>query len=246
MNRNRIFLSLAIFSFLAFLPLHAMEDMRKKDNYFKINGMEHRLSLTVGGNSGEGFETYTIMAQPKYQLDMTHLQAYIGMQLDKGSYDCTIGATGWFVPTKKLRVGVEGIYHFNQYDDVSTVNDILANLRLETRPTYWFGFQAGFGYMYKSRKVFRLDNRIRSNDPTAFVEMDFYLPCNFTVYARAASYELYRYPIFCAPSFTAGVKFEPTKRLFFGFEASARYVDFFTISTYHDSNEYRVTIGVRL
>ena len=246
MKKYRIFFSIIVFSLLASLQLSAMEDNRKRDSYFVIDGVEQRLSLTVGGNSGEGFDDYTIMAQPKYQLDMTYLQAYIGMQIDKSSYDCTIGATGWAMRTKKMRLGIEGIYHFNQYEDISTVNDLLANLRFEARPTYWLGIQTGLGYIYKSRKIFGLDKRLVSHDPTAFVELDFYLPCNFTFYARASSYELYHYPIFCAPSFTAGVKFEPTKRLFFGFEATARYVDFFTISTYHDSNEYRVTIGVRL
>ena len=217
--------------------------------YFSIDGFQPALSLTFGVNDGKGFEHYRFLYQPQFELSSTYMSASAGLRAADRSLDAMTAGIWWPLRTARLRAGAGARYHFYYNDGKSTTHDILAGAYFEARPAAWFGLHIDTSYMFKARSLLEVeDSTTLLNHSIAFaLKMDFHLPADISLHAGISSYEAFRYNVLCAPSFSAGISYEPQNmNLFFACEAVARYTDFFTNSAYYDSSEFRLTVGVRL
>lgn len=234
---------------LSFTTVFATVDDRKKDSYFNFSSTDLKFNIAVGMNSGDGFEPYRFMMQPYFQIDNKYLQAYAGIQAANEMWHATAGAVAWPLRWNRIRLGAGLIYHFNYFEDISLCHDLMLNIHFETRPAYWLGIKLNTGYFHKARKIFAVEDYvgyIENNSVDFSLETDFYLPYNITMYTRVSSYELFRYMVFCAPSFTFGVSKSLGKRVDLTFETTTRYIDFFTVSARYDDSEMRFVMGFHL
>ncbi len=234
---------------LTFHSLWAASDSRKKDRYYDFDSPEITFNLSLGMNSGDGFEPYTFMAQPYAQIDTTYFQLYSGVQMSGDIFHATTGGAFWPLRLRMMRLGAGFVYHFDYFDDVSLCHDLLFNLHYEVRPSYWLELKVSFGYFHKARKIFAVSDYIgyiTNNSVDFSIESDFYLPYEIKLYTRMSSYEMFRYMVFCAPSFTFGVTKSLGKRLDLTFETTSRYIDFFTVSARYDDTEMRFILGLHL
>lgn len=234
---------------LSFSTVWAKNDARKKYNYYDVTFSDLKFCIAAGLNTGDGYEPYTFMAQPYFMLDTTYFQAYGGVQLADDMLHVTAGTVFWPLRQNRFRLGGGIVYHFNYFDDISLCHDLLFNVHFETRPAYWFGLKMTTGYFFKARKIFAVEKDIgfiRNNSIDVSIETDFFLPYNITLFTRVSSYEMFRYMVFCAPSFTFGVNKALGRRVDFTFETTSRYIDFFTASTRYDDTEMRFIVGLHL
>lgn len=224
-------------------------DSRKKSDYYDYDNTDVTFNISAGINSGSGFEPYTFMAQPYAQIDTKYFQLYTGVQMSGEIFHATTGGVFWPLRLRKMRLGAGMVYHFNYFDDVSLCHDLLFNLHYEVRPTYWLGFKMNAGYFYKARRIFAVSDYvgyIKNNSVDFSIETDFFLPYSITLYTRISSYEMFRYMVFCAPSFSFGITKSLGKRLDLTFETTSRYIDFFTVSARYDDTELRLIMGLHL
>ncbi|MCR5763167.1 MAG: hypothetical protein K6G00_07295 [Treponema sp.] len=246
--KKRALLAFAIL-LVSLFPLFAASDPRKKDHYYDYKVPDVTFNISAGMNSGSGFEPYTFMVQPYVQLDTTYFQLYTGVQMSGDIFHATAGGVFWPFRLRRMRFGAGMVYHFSYFDDISLCHDLLFNFHYELRPAYWFGFKMNLGYFHKARRIFAVADYIGyiTNKSTDFsFETDFFLPAKITLYTRMSSYEMFRYMVFCAPSFTFGVSKTVGKRLDITFETTSRYIDFFTASARYDDTEMRFILGLHL
>ncbi len=233
-----------------FLLFFAKTFSIESKNYFEYPEPLLEASLSYGFNSQEGFETYISFLQPFVYVNTSHFSAFTGMQINKGSFDFTSSGIFWPFHTERLRVGLGLDYHYNYYDAVSRTNDFIINTYFQTRPFQKFGIDLSLGYLFKARTIFAIEDYkpiLWSRCPAISIKANFYPVDSVNLFFKASSYEAFRYFIFLAPSFTFGTKVCPKdSKLFIAYDVTFRYVDFFTLSTYFDGKEYRLTIGLKL
>ncbi|MBR1913091.1 MAG: hypothetical protein IJ828_12175 [Treponema sp.] len=247
MNKKAVLLFVLMVAM--FSSLWAAADSRKKDSYFEYSSPDISFHLSMGMNSGSGFEPYTFMAQPYAQIDTTYFQLYSGVQMSGDIFHATTGGVFWPFHFRKMRFGAGLVYHFSLFDDISLCHDVLLNVHYEARPAYWLGLKANAGFFHKARKIFAVSDAIgyiTNNSIDFSFESDFYLPYDIMLYVRASSYEMFRYMVFCAPSFSFGVTKALGKKLDITFETTSRYIDFFTVSARYDDSEMRFILGLHL
>ena len=226
--------------------LSAEGTARTETAYYNKDGLEMLLEATAAVNTGQGWETSYFAFQPYFQLDTTHLTAYTGIQLTKGTYDLLGGVTFWPYVGNKVRAGLNARYNMDYYDHISLTHNIMLGGSLEARPASWLGFKATLDAMLKSRSIFAIDTYDEYLHQLTYAfsgEMDIYMPVGFTAYLSIATYERYRYKLAVAPSFTLGATKQLPRKFYAGLEGSVRYTDFFTASTYYDGCEIRLFAG---
>ena len=218
----------------------------KDTAYYTKDGLEMLLEGTAAVNTGQGWETSYFEFQPYFQLDTTHMTAYTGIQLTKGTYDMLGGITFWPAVGNKVRAGLNARYNMSYYDHISLTHNIMLGGVLEARPASWLGFKATLDAMLKSRSIFAIDTHDTFLHQLTYAfsgELDLYMPGEFMAYFSVATYERYRYKLAVAPSFTLGATKQLPRKFYAGLEGSARYTDFFTASTYYDGCEFRLFVG---
>ena len=243
----RTILTGLLFLFLiAALPAAAPASKAKKE-YYTFDGCQTRLDLTFGMNDGKGFGNYRFLYQPQCTVENTWFTAKAGLRAANRSLDAMTSGVVWPLHTAKLRAGAGALYHFYNNNEQSYTHDILAGGWFETHPARWFSLHLDVNYMLKARYIEALDHFMLNRSIAFDLNMGFHLPADISLHAGISSYEPFRYNVLCAPSFTAGISYEPrSTNLFFGCEAVARYTDFFTNAAHYDSGELRLTMGFHL
>ncbi len=233
--------------FIILSPIFSQEEKQKTDYFTKDHlGIKYELGLAF--NSQEGWETYNASLQPYIQVDSTKITLYSGMQVAKGDFDFTGGAVLWPLVRRNIRVGAGARYNFNWYDNLSYSHNVYLGSYFEARPGKWFGVKFDIGYMAKARCIKAIEDYtkyLKYHMLGFCVEADFYLPYNFMVYTKISSYELYRYMVNIAPTFTIGITETTTYPYYISVELNTRYTDFFTSSTFLDSRELRILLGAQ-
>ena len=228
--------------------LFAERTAGKNTAYYTKDGLEMLFEGTAAINTGQGWETCNFAFQPYFQMDTTHMTAYTGIQLTKGTYDLLGGITFWPGVGNKVRAGLNARYNMNYYDHISLTHNIMLGGVLEARPASWLGFKATLDAMLKSRSIFAIDTHKEFLHQITYAfsgEVDIYMPAEFMLYFSVASYERYRYMLAVAPSFTLGGTKQLPHKFYAGLEGSVRYTDFFTSSTFYDGSEIRLFVGRR-
>lgn len=242
----RTTLLVGLLSLLALSGLFAEGEGWLYEPHYEREGVTMFAEGTIAANTGQGWETYYVAAQPYFQMDTTRITAFTGMQLTGGTFDLTAGVTYWPWVWKVAKVGFSARYNLNYYNDISLTHNILLGASLETRPLKWFGMKASVSGLVKNRSIFAIDSsrKYLHNLCQAFsVEADVYLPYDIMAYFSVASYERYRYMMAVAPSFTLGGTKQLVNNFYAGLELAVRYTDFFTASTFYDGCEIRIMAG---
>ncbi len=242
MKKTILFFYLTI---LCLIPVFSTE----AESFFDREGIQHTLRLGLGVNSGQGFEPYKTMIQPEFTIESEKLSFFGGSQIANKMLNFTVQGVWWPWHSQKVRFGAGGLFNYNLFFETSQTNNIMPGLFLEVRPATFFGLKMDVDCLFKFRDIFAIDEYkkwLYSWCGGLNLELDLYLPGEFMVYSKISSYEMYRYMMFMAPSFTFGISETKTKPFSFTLEASVRYTDFFTSSNYYDSTEIRLMMGFPL
>lgn len=182
-----------------------------------------------------------IYFQGSYLFDSPMFSAGGGMQAGSDRFDFYAAGVFWFLRTKHNKLGAGLHYHVGTLQDISTTNDLLAGLYYKFQPWYWFSVFLNFSYFFKARTVYAVADVIPvlpHNSLAASIRLDFYPVKYVSFFLEMSTYEEFRYLVFCAPSFIAGVSANFSEHISLWVSAKARYVDFFTLSAGYENTEF--------
>ena len=220
-------------------------------NWFS-EAAEHTLGVNLAVESESSALPYRVGFQGLYELDMTELETRAGMNFGNQAFNFftevkyTPTILSWF------RAGPFFNYHIFSYDKVYIDNDIILGGCFQFHPQSFFSADIRIGWFFKDSCIYSLEDSaehvpanglgIRLNFAWEFFDA---LRLSFT----ATSYEDFYYQIFLAPSFIFGAEYKlpgNLNQLKVGGEVSFRYVDFFTLSGYLESIEFKLLVKYTL
>lgn len=180
-------------------------------------------------------------------FDYLYGENFSAVQFTENSTSFIFENVFWLIRTYKIqnenpklifKLGATLYYNYEYLDFISSKHNLF----------YGINFEHNFRNLITSRgqvfcgnrfsHIFALGNEdpyIHNWDFQAKFEFIFHSTFKLDPYVSIASFEDFRYPLFCAPIFSLGVVYETNKNFNFGILGSVRYIDFFTLSSYIDS-----------
>ena len=203
--------------------------------------LKNSIFMSEAVNAGQSFDSYTISFQGGFEHKEENYQFLAAGQVATNDYQITAKGIWWPVQWEDLRLGIGGIYNFHSYDNISITNNFLAGPFLEFKPWSWFCLKANTVALHKVRTI----KAIKDYKPYLLNESlgmgfsaNFYPNSKFDIYTGGSSYSLFRYDILGAPVFFLGGTYKYSEQLEFSIEARTRWIDIFTNSAMHSSDEF--------
>ena len=136
-----------------------------------------------------------------------------------------------------FRLGADLHFSYEYQSGVSSKYNLFYGLAFDLKPSDFFAFNT---------RLFlcnRFSHILLGQDSFWIKNWDFQCECKFIFkvedkwfpFVSFSTFEEFRYPLFCAPIFSAGCTYNLSEKLEFGASISIRYIDFFTLSSYADS-----------
>lgn len=220
----------------------------------KADDYHHTFNFGNGRSTEEGIVVNHLSVQTCYKLDCPYCNAFAGIQQTENSTSVSIDGTYWFMKQYyifpsillKNRVGVELLYNFQYLSGISGQNNVYIGLNTELSAGRYISFDVSALYGAKFSNIFALNDvvpYIFNNDFAFKLVCTMSLPYRLHFMLSMRTYEDFYYPLFCAPTYSAGIKFGPLRGFQISGEVGARYTDMFTLSSYLDCFWYRLVVG---
>lgn len=191
-------------------------------------------------------------------FDYLYGKNYSAVQFTEDSTSFIFENTFWLIRKYKIenenpklifKLGADFYYNYEYLSFISSKHNLFYGLNFEhnfrnlitsrgeifcgSRFSHIFAFGKDSPYIYNW-------------DLQAKFEFIFHSALKLEPYFSIASFEDFRYPLFCAPIFTFGAIYETKKNFTFGILGSVRYIDFFTLSSYIDSWVLKIYIEYQI
>lgn len=191
-------------------------------------------------------------------FDYLYGKNYSAVQFTEDSTSFIFENTFWLIRKYKIenenpklifKLGTDFYYNYEYLTSISSKHNLFYGLNFEhnfrnlitSRGKIFCGSR--FSHIF----VFGKDSPYIYNwDLQAKFEFIFHSALKLEPYFSIASFEDFRYPLFCAPIFTFGAIYEIKKNFTFGILGSVRYIDFFTLSSYIDSWVLKIYIEYQI
>lgn len=196
-------------------------------------------------NTMQDFEPSFFAASGIYNIWGRRFSASGGLLLQKGDSQLTLQASYKFFKHEKLSLATGAIYNLNWLHNYSLSNNFLPYFMLEWKPLSLYTLEVSFDYMLKLRRLFVLSRNHHPliNSTIAFsIKNTFNINEDIKLYFEAASFEKFRYMMFCAPSFIFGGHYLLNQNLTLEFETAIHYIDFFTLSAHYADSDIRLGV----
>src|SRR5574344_2116011 len=177
------------------------------------------ITFSVGRAFSKGVEKGTTPIAGFYTYDRTKFGIYGGLQGTNDIFDLMTGVTWWpfvFRPHQGIiKFGFEARYHYMYYTNISNEHDILGGLALSLKTKNNFMLYLNTLYMEKISTVFAVQAYVpyyNDHSMGLYLSLDKMWKSGFEMYATGATYDSFRYPLFCSPSFTMGLGYTSKKK----------------------------------
>lgn len=199
-----------------------------------------------------GIERDVVAFSAEIQADSSNYNACAGFQTYSDIVDFTLSGTfypdflKWNIFNTTVRLGVGGIYHFQNQVDIAYENDLYANADLNLITESNFSILLLVGYGINAAHIHAVE------DDTPWIwegVKDFGLqikksfPNGIDVYVGAGTHDFYRYPTFGASAYYVGGSWLFSKGFKPYLEFSSRMSDMFTTAPYIDKVQLRLGVG---
>lgn len=239
---KKIFLFTAILIFSGIIWAQVIPE---EDSEIPIS-FKQNVEVCARFNTLQDYEPSLFSASGIYNIWGRRFSASGGFFLQKGDTQLTLTATYKFFKHPKISLATGVIYNLNWLHDFSLTNTFLPCFYLEWQPKNFYTLEFSFDFMFKLRRLFVFGanySPLINTTVAVYIKNIFDLPKNFRLYINFASFEYFRYMIFCAPSFIFGLEYKINESFDLAFETSIRYIDFFTLSAHYEDTDFR--LGVR-
>ena len=229
-------------TFLTFSFLNASEPEEKSSKFIEFN---------MSSSTTRGIERERRLYSGQIGYNAHWFDLLAGIQVYEDVFDATFAGeiwfpfTNWYFEEARLVLGVGGIYHFQRYKDISSEHDYIFDSCFRYRSYTGFTLTFRGGYSGKTTKVDALAGYvplIHDHYPEFDIRIDKVFSSGFEIYYSHGTHDLYRYPVFCSPTYTLGGAANFDSGLRFGGEAALRIVDQYTTAPYVDSLVLRMTV----
>ena len=202
------------------------------------------IELSAGYNTASAFESYSFFGNLKFLLDSEKVRIRTGLQYGSGNVDFSNSFVYWPLRFSCVRLGLGLIYNLEFFLDISMTHNLLPGFYLECRPCSWFSFDFMLSFFIKGRTIYALKDDcpllMNYSAATGF-NFNFYLPYNIALFLGMNSCEDFRYMVLGASSFSAGISYVLNDSWSFYFTGTARYVDFFFLSSAFEDAEFKLS-----
>lgn len=152
------------------------------------------------------------------------------------------------------KIGVGVTYHLSNLYTIGSVHDVLASFEYTLTIPDAFIFFAQTGYMHQWLRIpipYGKTIVIGQSSMTAAVHFTGIIKKEWYLGSGVGSYELFRYPVFALPSFSADLYYRSQgyrlpKGVYLGLEGIVRYSDLLTFSGYPGNVLIKSVIGMEL
>jgi len=217
------------------------ETSDKKSLFPKFRAME----LCAGYNTGAAFESYRFFGSLNFLLDSEKVRFWTGLQYGPGNVDFTNTIVYWPLRFTHVKLGIGLVYNLEFFRDISMTNNLLPGLYVDYRPCSWFSVDVATSFFIKARTIYAIadDIPLLMNYSAALgLNLNFYLPYNFGLSLGLNSSEDFRYYVLGATSFSATISYALNETWSFYFTGTARYVDFFFLSSAYEDAEFKLSV----
>ena len=239
MNRK---LTLFFDLFLVFAQTAWTQSIQQENTNVPIK-FHQNVEVFARFNTLQDYEPSLFSASAMYNIWGKRFSASGGTQIQEGDTQLTLSASYAFFKNKKLSLGTGIIYNLNWLHDYSITNNFLPCFFLEWEPNSVYKLELSIDLLFKFRHlfIFRFNQHQLINSTVAIqIKSIFNLPKNFLLYVEFASIETFRYAIFCAPSYIAGVEYKLNDSFDIMLDATVHYIDFFTLSAHYADTDIRI------
>ena len=177
--------------------------------------------------------------------------AIAGIQAYEDCFDFTIAGEGrlpfanWYFEEARLALGLGGLYHFQRYKDISSEHDYMFDTCFRYHSYTGFTLTFRGGYSWKTTRIDELSEfvpLIHDHYPEASLRIEKVFSNGFEIFYVHETHDLYRYPVFCTPTYMLGCAINLDSGLRFGGEAALRISDGYTTAPYVESLILRMTV----
>lgn len=245
--KNKVTKSLLFFVFLFFslFPVSAVSSREKK--------IEQTLTFSLSNTTSRGIERYKTQYALQYDFISYWFDATAGIQAYEDIFDFTIAAeywlpfTNWYFHKSRLSLGLGGLYHYQNYFDISCEHDYLADACIRYKTDAGFTFLFRNGWSGKATKIYAINTipYIYDNYYEAVLFLDKIWQCGFEMYLEFGTHEFYRYPVFSNPHYMLGAAYNMTSGLRLGGDLTVGLVDHFTTPPYLSTLLFRLTMRMK-
>ncbi|MBR6296721.1 MAG: hypothetical protein IKR40_09640 [Treponema sp.] len=217
------------------------ETSDKKSLFPEFRAME----FCAGYNTGAAFETYRFFGSLHFLLDNEKIRFWTGLQYGPGNVDFTNTIVYWPLRFTHVKVGIGLVYNLEFFSDISMTNNLLPGIYVDYRPCSWFSFDASTSFFIKARTIYAIADTVpllMNYSAALGLNFNFYLPYNFGLSLGLNSSEDFRYYVLGASSFSATISYTLNQAWSFYFTGTARYVDFFTLSSAYEDAEFKLSV----
>lgn len=197
-------------------------------------------------NTMQDYEPSLFSGSTIYNIWGKRFSALGGIQVQKGDMQLTLSAFYSFFKSEKVSLQTGVIYNLNWLMEYSLTNNFLPCLYFEWKPAPFYTLEVNFDLLFKFRHLFIFgfnQHQLINTTLAVSIKSIFNLPKNFRLYLEFASFETFRYDIFCAPSYIAGVEYSINDSFDVALDVTIHYIDFFTLSAHYADTD--IKLGVR-
>ena len=231
---------------LCALPLFADWTLCPQEEARPVQALEYSLAFSAP----KGLEGDRVFCAFGYCFDFAPYEAFVGFQSCGNISDITLSSAWWAVRSEHAynvwNFGIEGIYHYQKYEDVYGEHDAVFYYNVRSQRTNGFSLVIKSGVTVKAANIYAVDEIIWNTGTMGLVQVGKTWKSGFELYTSVASHDTYRYPLFLAPkaiigtAYTFGCVFRPCMELELGF------TDFFATAVYINTLLVRFSARVLL
>jgi hypothetical protein len=226
----------------SFASAHAKTAQKKDDSVRSI-------TFYAGASVVRGVEQGSVLGGGIYSFSNTKFEALSGLQCTKDVLDITAAGAWkpfvWNIDRHVISIGIDALYHFQNYTDISNEHDIIGGLLFEYETPFSLKMFFNTGYAEKITTVFAVQNFVpyfRDHGISACTGFDKTWKSGFELYHMIGTHDVFRYPLFCTLSFTYGAGWNFKNKVRLSMEAETRMTDIFIVAANLDSMELRLAL----
>ena len=189
-----------------------------------------------------GHHLFTLSPDITAALSFDQFKFLAGLQYTSGEIEFTLQsvyAPSWF---EKWDAGIKLIYHEDYHFGEFNETDLLAGFYSSNQLTEKLNLEVSALYFLKVAQIYSIKDTTPYliNHMPGFELVLTYMPLGWlTEKLIFSSYTFYNYPTFLAPNLTLDSCFAITEHFSTGFSLNVEYLDFFTLSAYFKSFNFR-------
>lgn len=190
-------------------------------------------------------------AQAIYQIKWNELSSSSGLAVYKNKLDATEKLVyspdlfSFYANTNRLSFNFEETVHCSVLYDVSSKFNFLSGAGFSLVTKNDFSFNAKLFYLLKLSKVFSIDRLLIDQEFAFSLLFQHQFNQAFLKYG-VSSCDFFYYPKAVAPVWKIGYGYHFTPEFCGEMEINFRYIDMFTLSSYMESAEFKIGVGIKI